>query len=200
MDSCPRNPTNNFKFKNCLFRATNVVKNSSKGKYIYSLNGIAFDSAGSWSFDYDFAKNVIIFGVDNSLSSHFDNCKNIFLTLGEDPTYGSNGSFGSPEKMFIINFTKANTELCLSLHYNADHSYLSVNGKEILKFKANDKNIYWNFPTQFCLASISNGFSANESREASVNENIYDFSVDYNSIDKSVILNIHKYLITKNNF
>ena len=102
--------------------------------------------------------------------------------------------------MFIINFTKANTELCLSLHYNADHSYLSVNGKEILKFKANDKNIYWNFPTQFCLASISNGFTANESREASVNENIYDFSVDYNSIDKSVILNIHKYLITKNNF
>ena len=38
----------------------------------------------------------------------------------------------------------------------------------------------------------SNGFSATESRK------MYDFSVDYNSIDKSDILNIHKYLMTKN--
>ena len=29
--------------------------------------------------------------------------------------------------------------------------------------------------------------------------NVYDFSVDYNSIDKSDILNIHKYSMTKNN-
>ena len=29
--------------------------------------------------------------------------------------------------------------------------------------------------------------------------NAYDFSVDYNSIDKSDILNIHKYLMVKNN-
>ena len=28
----PRNPTNNFKFKNCLFGATNTVKNSDKEK------------------------------------------------------------------------------------------------------------------------------------------------------------------------
>ena len=28
---------------------------------------------------------------------------------------------------------------------------------------------------------------------------MYDFSVDYNSIDKSDILNIHKYLMTENN-
>ena len=28
---------------------------------------------------------------------------------------------------------------------------------------------------------------------------MYDFSVNYNSVDKFDILNIHKYLITKNN-
>ena len=28
----PRNLTNNFKFKNCLFGATNVVENSDKEK------------------------------------------------------------------------------------------------------------------------------------------------------------------------
>ena len=51
---------------------------------------------------------------------------------------------------------------------------------------------------KFCLGSISDGFSATESREVSLNWNVYDFSVDYNSIDKSGILNIHKYLMTKN--
>ena len=34
------------------------------------------DSAGSWSFDNDFARNIIIFGVDNSSSSRSDNRKN----------------------------------------------------------------------------------------------------------------------------
>ena len=70
-------------------------------------------------------------------------------------------------------------------------------GKEIFKFKADNKN--GNFLTQFCLGSISNGFTATESREVSLNENVYDFSVDYISIDKSDILNIHKYLMIKNN-
>ena len=101
------------------------------------------------------------------------------------------------EKKFSINFTKANTKFCLSLHYNGDNSYLFVNGKEIFKFKAGNKNV--NFPTQFCLGSISNGFSALESREVSLNGNVYDFSVDCNSIDRSDIQNIHKYLMTKNN-
>ena len=85
----------------------------------------------------------------------------------------------------------------MSLHYNGDNSYLFVNGKEIFKFKASNKNI--NFPTQFYLGSISNGFGAFESREVSFNGNVYDFSVDYNSIDKSDILNIQKYLMIKNN-
>ena len=90
-----------------------------------------------------------------------------------------------------------NKKFCLSLHYNGDNSCLFVNGKEIFKLKGDNKNV--NFPTQFCLGSISNGFSALESREVSLNGKVYDFSVDYNSIiDKSDILNIHKYLMTKN--
>ena len=117
--------------------------------------------------------------------------------LGEGLTYGINGSFGSPEKKFNINFTKANTKFCLTFHYNADNSYLFVNGKEIFKLKADNKNV--NFPTQFCHGSISNGFSGTESTEVSLNRNVYDFSVNYNSIDKFVMLNIHKYLMTKNN-
>ena len=47
LDAWPRNPINNFKFKNFLFGATNIVKNSDKEKYVYSGYGITFGSAGS---------------------------------------------------------------------------------------------------------------------------------------------------------
>ena len=93
--------------------------------------------------------------------------------LGEGWTYGINRSFGSLEKKFSINFSKANTRFCLSLYYNVDNSYLFVNGKEIFKFKADNRNI--NFPTQFCLGSISNGFGTTESREVYLNKNVHDF-------------------------
>ena len=36
----PRNPTDNFKFKNCLSGWTNIVKNSDKERYVYSCDGI----------------------------------------------------------------------------------------------------------------------------------------------------------------
>ena len=102
LDAWPRSPTNNFKFKNCFFRETSIVKNSDKEKYVCSAYAIRFDSTGSWSFDKDFARNVIIFDADNSLSSHSDNRQNNFLLLGEGPTYGINGSFGSPEKKSLV--------------------------------------------------------------------------------------------------
>ena len=70
-----------------------------------------------------------------------------FLVLGEGQTFGINGRFGSSEKKFRVNFSKVNTKFCLSLHYSANNSYLFVNGKEIFKFRADNKNI--NFPTQF---------------------------------------------------
>ena len=72
-----------------------------------------------------------------------------------------------------------------------------VNGKETFKLKPDNKNV--NFPTQFCLESISNRFSATESKEVSLNGNVYDFSVDYNSIDKYDIFKIDKYFMNNNN-
>ena len=55
LDASPRNPTNNFKFKIFLFGVTNIVKNSDKENYLYNMYGITIDSAGSWTFDNDFA-------------------------------------------------------------------------------------------------------------------------------------------------
>ena len=77
----PRNATNNFKFKNCLFVATNIVKNSDKEKYVYSGYGITFSSRVSWSFDNGTARNFIIFGVDSSSSLHVDSRKNDFFNI-----------------------------------------------------------------------------------------------------------------------
>ena len=75
--------------------------------------GITFDKAGSWSFDNDFGRNVIIFGVDNSSLSYSDNRKNKFLITDEVLTYGINGSFRWSEKKINISFSTAHTPFCL---------------------------------------------------------------------------------------
>ena len=100
-------------------------------------------------------------------------------------------------KSLVLILVKGNTKFCLSLHCNTGISYLFVNGKEIFKFKGHNKSA--NSPTQFCFRSIFNGSSATESREVSLNGNVHDFSVNYNSINKSKILNIHRYLTNNNN-
>ena len=56
LDAWPRNATNDFEFKNCLFGATNIVKNSDKEKYVQSGCGITFDSEAYWSFGNDTAR------------------------------------------------------------------------------------------------------------------------------------------------
>ena len=101
------------------------------------------------------------------------------------------------EKKIDINFSEAKTKFCLILHYNRDNSYLFVNRKEIYKFKASNKSV--NFTCQFCLRRITNKFDYVDSEEVLLKGNVYNFSVDYCSIDKSDVLNIHVYLISKNN-
>ena len=83
-----KNPTNNFKFKNFLFGATNIVENSDKEQYVYRGYRITFDSACFWSFGNGTTRNVII----------SNKWKNNFLILDKVPTFEINGSFGSPEK------------------------------------------------------------------------------------------------------
>ena len=70
LNNWPRNPTNNFPLKNCVYGTIKLVRNRIKSEFIYNGQGIALDGDGSWSFGNDFARNVVIFGVDNSSSSH----------------------------------------------------------------------------------------------------------------------------------
>ena len=48
-----------------------------------------------------------------------------------------------------------------------------------------------------CLGNISKDFAVNSMKKKRLNGNMYDFSIDYNSIDISDITNIHKYLMKK---
>ena len=68
---------------------------------MHSGYGIAFNWKILWSFNDDFARNVIIFAIDDSSSSNTDNLKHDFLILGEEDTFGINGSFGAQEKKLI---------------------------------------------------------------------------------------------------
>ena len=120
--------------------------------------------------------------------------------LGEGDTFGITGSFVAPEKWFSINFSKAKGTFCLSLHYNADNSYLFVNGKEILKFKVDNKNVY--FPTQSWLPPEKNTFK-NPSLIRVKTFNVREGDKDKNSklrsfrIDDEKLLEKYKAIWTK---
>ena len=102
------------------------------------------------------------------------------------------------EKLYSINFTKTNTKFCLSLHYNGANSYLFVNDTEIIKFKAKEYEIVTN---PLCLGNISQDFSVDNMKyvKTGLNGYVYDFTVDYDAIAVDNILDIHKYLMEKNN-
>ena len=97
--------------------------------------------------------------------------------------------------MYSINFTKHNTKFCLSLHYNGANSYLFVNGTEIIKLKAKDSEIKA-YP--LCLGNILKDWSVDNMKKNGLKEYVYDFSVDYNAVAVADTLDIHKYLMKKN--
>ena len=74
-------------------------------------------------------------------STHVDNKGKDILILGIGPTQGLGEHSLTAEKMYSINFTVTKKKFCLRLHYNGANSYLFVNGKEIVKFKAKDSEI-----------------------------------------------------------
>ena len=63
------------------------------------------------------------------------------------------------------------------------------------RFKAKDSEIV---PTPLCLGNITKEFSEDNTKKTGLNGYVYDFSVDYDAIVVADILNIHKYLMKKN--
>ena len=153
---------------------------------MYSRYVITFDRLGSWSFGNDFARKALIFGVDNSSSSHTDNRKNNFLVLGEGPTDDINSSIGEAKKKFNINFSNAKknfASVCIAMVIIVIcllTEKKSIRLKQIIKMLT--------FCLKFDYVEI----------EVSLKISVCNFSVDYDAIDKSDILNIHKYLMVNN--
>ena len=70
-----------------------------------------------------------------------------------------------------------------------------VNGIEIHKFKSKDSEFLAN---SLCLGNISKDWWVENMKNTGLKGYIYDSSVDYNAIAVSDILDIHKYLMEKN--
>ena len=81
-------------------------------------------------------RNVLIFRADMSFSVHATNRTNNIYLLVEGLTQGVHDTAPYVESNYYRNFTDPGKKFVLSLHYNGDDSYLFVNGRQKLKFKA----------------------------------------------------------------
>ena len=63
----------------------------------------------------------------------------------------------------------------LSLHYNGNDSYLLVNGKQELKFKAKTDPLV---KEKLCIGNLSDKWTTSESEKTGLYGNIYNFIAD----------------------
>ena len=170
-----------FTVQNGLFGAVKITKNANTSHYKYKGYGICFDSESSFSFDNRIdAKNVIIFGVNTSNSSHSTNKTQNIYVLGKDFLQQINNTTIYAETIYKTNFTEQSKKFVLSLQYNDDNSYLFVNGSQELKFKSSinylDRNL-------LCVGNISTDWSLTNGTKTGLYGNVYEFAIDYVEIN-----------------
>ena len=156
-------PISNFRntdytVQNALFGGVKITKNATDtSKHKYERYGICFDEGGTFSKSgINNGRNVLIFGVHENSSVHANNKANNIYVMGDLFVQGINDTTLYAEKIYSQNFTAANKKFVLSLHYNGDDSYLFVNGKQELKFKAKDDQIVKEI---LCLGNISDDWT-----------------------------------------
>ena len=83
----------------------------------------------------------------------------------------------------------------LSLHYNINDSYLFVNGRQELKFKAKIDQLV---KEKLCIGNLSDQWTTTESEKTGLYGNIYDFVIDFEEILLlKTIYDMHRYLMIK---
>ena len=194
-----------YTIQNALFGAMKITKNTDSSKNNFTGYGICFDEGGQFGHTVkqgNFnrttnAKNVINFGVDMSSSIHATNRANNIYVMGKDFIQGINDTTIYAEKLFHNNFTEFGVKFVLSLHYNGDNSYLFANGRQELNFKAKDVQIR---NEKLCIGNLSSEWTTSESEKTGLYRNIYDFVVDYKTINGvKPIYDMHRYLMKKHN-
>ena len=117
--------------------------------------------------------------------------------MGTGLTQGINDTTIYAEKTFYRNFTDFGKKFVLSLHYNDNNSYLFVDGRQELKFKAKTDELV---KEKLCMGNLSDPWTTSESEKTRVYGKIYDFVVDYEQISGvKAIYDMHMYLITNHN-
>ena len=117
--------------------------------------------------------------------------------MGTGLTQGINDTMIYAEKNFYRNFTDFDKKFVLILHYNGDNSYLFVNGRQELKFKAKTDQLV---KEKLWIGNLSDQWTTSESEKTGGYEKIYDFVVDYEQISGvKAIYDMHRHLITKHN-
>ena len=164
--------------QNALFGDVKITKNSTDtSKHKYKGYGICFDEGGMFSMgNYNNGRIVLIFGVHENSVIHSNNKANSIFIMGDVFVQDINDTTLCAEKKYSQNFTAVNKKFVLSLHYNGDNSYLFVNGKQGLKFKAKDDQIVKEI---LCLGKISDDWTAANAQKTGLWGEIYDFAVDY---------------------
>ena len=194
-----------FTIQNALFGAMEITKNTDTSKYNYKGCGICFDEGGTFShritersFTHTaLGRNEIIFGTDMSFSKHATNRANNIYVMGDGLIQGINDTTIYTEKNYWRNFTDPGKKYVLSLHYNGDNSYLFVNGRQELKFKAKNNQLV---KEKLCIGNLSDQWTTSESEKTGLYGNIYDFLVDYQAVvGVGPIYDMHRYLMTKHN-
>ena len=198
IDPISNSRNTDYTVQNALFGGVEITKNATdNSKHIYEGYGICFDEGGTFSKGgINNGRNVLIFGVDENFLVHASNKVNNIYVMGDLFVQGINDTTLYAENFYSQNFTAANKKIVLSLHYNGDDSYLFVNGKRELKFKAKDDQIAKEI---LCLGNIMDDWTAENAQKTGIWGEIYDFAVDYTSINIGNIYNIHKYLMKKHN-
>ena len=195
-----------FTTQNALFGAMQITKNATDNdQNNYKVDGICFDEGsefghtiteGGHAHTTD-ARNVLIFGADMSFSVHVTNRANHIYLMGTGLTQGINYTKIYAEKNFYRNFTDFGKKFVLSLHFHGDNSYLFVNGRQELKFKAKTDKLV---KEKLCIGNLSDQWTTSESEKTGVYGKIYDFVVDYEQISGvKTIYDVHRYLIIKHN-
>ena len=141
-------------------------------------------------------RNAILLGVDMSSSIHATNKANHIYVMGEGLIQGINDTTLYAQKNYWGNFTDSGKKY-ISLHYNGDDSYLFVNTRQELKFKAKTDQLV---TEKLCIGNLSNQWTASESEKTGLYGNISDFVVDYEQIvGVKTIYDMHRYLMIKHN-
>ena len=133
-----------------------------------------------------------------SFSVHATNRANNIFVMGDGLTQGIHDTTLYAEKKYFRNFTETFSKFVLSSHYNDDDdSYLFVNGRQELKFKAKKDQLV---KEKLCIGNLSDQWTASELEKTGLYGNIYDFAVDYEKISVvKTIYDMHRYLMIKHN-